>query len=424
MTRQRPDARRRQRRAGAWIAATVLSGGASAQSVSDATQLAGFQAGPVVIAPSLTAGYAYDSNVFLRSEDLAPSSDQVVTLQPALQVTVPFSNSTLRLGDTLSYVDYNRTAQTAGKTSNDAAGDLTLRFGSLDNLDLSAHRVSGVAETFAFEFDPSNQELQEVLRGNLYRSHTERASISREIEGVRGYRLALERNALRFEQPVEGVIDYRGFEGEGSYLQPLSPNTRLAFGYLGKRYDHFDASPGADPHAVYRKESGNEVYAQIEGQLGPRQPYSVRVGWERLAFAGTAATSRSGLIGQARLSAIVGGGTTFTVTAQYQPYRSTAKSSSFYVFQQIGGHVQRTFPRGSSVGGNLHLFQYDFAESASTGSSPRRDRTVRLEAYANLALADRVVFRISVLRSRKYSDFAGADYNSTVVFGGFVLGWI
>ena len=53
----------------------------------------------------------------------------------------------------------------------------------------------------------------------------------------------------------------------------------------------------------------------------------------------------------------------------------------------------------------------------------RRDQAVRLEAYANLAVRDGVVFRLSVLRTRKYANYPGADYNDTVVSGGFIFGW-
>ena len=424
MTGPRPDARRRQRRGAAWIAATVLGGGAWAQSVGDAPKPVGFPAGPVVIAPSLTAGYSYDSNVFLKPEEALPPPDQVLTLQPALQLTIPFSNSMFRLADRLTWVDYKVTPQVAGRTSNDALVDLTLKFGSLDILDLSARHIAGVAETLVF--DPGG----EVLRGNSYQLHTEGVAFFRQVGGARGYRFALARNALRFDRsPEVFAFDYRGFDGEGAYLQPLSPNTWLSFGYLGTRYDHYDIGPDSDPFAVYRTENGDAVYAQIEGRLGPKQPYSVRVGWERLAFAGNAAKDFSGLIGQAQLSAIVGGGTIFTVIAQRQPYRSffedgdpLTEDNNFYVFEQIGGRVDRPFPRGSSVGGDLSFSRNTYSEPAA--GIRREDRTIWLEAYANLAVRDRVVFRLSILKNRRYSNYPGADYSATVVFGGFVIDWI
>jgi hypothetical protein len=383
----------------------------------------GFALGPVILAPSLTTSYAYDSNVFQRSDAFAPSTDQVLTVQPAAILTVPFSNSAFRLGDTLRWVDYKNTAQVAGKTSNEAFADLNLRFATLDTLALSARRIAGVAETLAF--DPGREV---VFNGQFYRFHTETASIAREISGARGYRVALSRSVLRFDRSG-GVafFDYSGFDGEVSYLQSLSPNTRLAFGYLGSRYDHFDVGPGADPHAVFRTENGDVIYGQIEGRLGPRQPYRARLGWERLAFEGSAANDFSGLIGQADFSLIVGGGTILTLTSHRQPYRSFFLDNNFYVFDQIGERVDRTFPTGSSIGGSLLFARNSYGEPVPTGSAGevtrRRDRTYSLEVYANLALRERFAFRLSIRENRRVSDYAGADYNDTVVSGGLVLGW-
>jgi hypothetical protein len=427
MTGRPKGARRGHRRAVPWLAATILGGSVWGQSVGDASKPVGFSAGPFVIGPSLTAGYGYNSNVYQEPAEASPQSDQLISLQPALQLTVPFSNSAFRFGDTLTYIDYKRTTQTAGKSSNDAVADLTLNFGSLDKLDLAAHHTAGVAETLAF--DPGGEVK---FQGNAYRLHNETVSISREVAGARGYRFSVQRNVLKFDPSIEvNFINYSGFEGELAYLQPLSENTRLAFGYLGTRYDQFDAAAGSDPNVVFRSEVGDTIYAELEGQLGPRQPYSVRLGWERLTFADNAAPKDfSSVIGQARLSAIVGGGTMFTVVTQRQPYRSNVTNNNFYVFEQLSGQVARAFPRGSSVGGTLGFSRNSYGDPSPFPPPQestliyRQDRTVLLEGYANLAIGDRVIFRLSINRDRKYSNYPGADFNTTVVFGGFVLGWI
>jgi hypothetical protein len=420
MTERPLGARRRQRRAAAWIVASVVGGGACAQSARELGDVPGFKAGPVVIAPSLTAGYSYNTNVLQQSEAASPQPDSILTLQPALQLTAPFSNSMFRFADVFTYFDYKNTPQTNGKTSNDAIADLTLNFGSRHQLELSAHNVAGVAETL--DFDTGGEA---EFKGNSFQLHSEAVSLSREVGGARGYRLALARNAVRFDPSITvNFFNYRGFDGEAAYLQPLSPNTRLSFGYLGARYDHADA---AQPSTVSRTETGDTVYGQVEGQLGPRQPYSVRLGWERLAFAGpdeNEGDDFAGVVGQAKLSAIVGGGTMFTVMALRQPYRSNVDSNNYYVFDLIGGWVERIFPQGSSVGGDLALSMNSYNEPIREASYLRQDRRVQLEAYANLALAKRVIFRVSLARNRRYSNAPGAGYNETVAFGGFVLGWI
>jgi hypothetical protein len=418
MPRACPQARRRQRRAAAFIAATVLGGSAAAQSDVVAEHLVGFQAGPVVIAPSLTTGYGYETNVYLLSENAVPppSSDRVLTLKPAVQVTVPFSNSTFRFKDTLSWVDYDKTPQVAGKTSNEAEAAPALRFGSLDTLELSARHIAGVAETLAF--DPGGEVK---FQGNAYALHNEGVSISREAPGARGYRFALAHNALRWDRSVPITFyDYKGFDGEGAYVQPLSSNALLAFAYLGTRYDHFPINAESGPPA--RTEAGDTVYAQIDGRLGPKQPYRVRVGWERLAFEGNDAKDFSGIIGEVNLSAIVGGGTIITVTAIRQPYRSFFGENNFYVFDSVGARIERSFQRGTKVGGDVSysLNTYDEPDAGIL----RQDRTVFLEAYANLAVRDQVIFRLSIMKNRKYSNYPGADFDTTAVTGGFVFGWL
>ena len=61
--------------------------------------------------------------------------------------------------------------------------------------------------------------------------------------------------------------------------------------------------------------------------------------------------------------------------------------------------------------------------SVDPGQLERQDRAFLLEGYANLVIRDHVSFRLSVVKNRKYSNFPQADYNATVYFGGFVLGW-
>ena len=405
-----------------WLAATVFGGGAWAQSVGDAPKPVGFPAGPLVIAPSLTTGLEYNSNLFLNAQNASPTADQVLTVEPALQLTVPFSNSTFRFGDTLTWVDYKQTPQTSGRTSNDAAAELNLRFASSDVLDLAARSITGIAETIAF--DPGGEVK---FDGKPYTLHTESATLSREVQDARGYRLSLTRNALAFEPSATvDFFNYSGFDGEAAFVQPLSSNAKLSFGYLGTRYDHFDLN-SPDPYAVFRTESGDTAYVQLDGQLGTKQPYSARVGWERLDFTGNTAKNYSGIVGLAKMSVIVGGGTTITLNGLQQPYRSFFGDNNFYVFDQLGGTVDRHFPRGSSIGGSASLSRSVYREAVEQADGAlvyRQDRTVFFEAYGNLAISERVIFRLSASKVRRYTNFQGADFDGFVVFGGFVLGWL
>lgn len=414
-------ARRWPRRVAGCLAVGLACGAACAQSTVDLSRIVGFSAGPFVIAPTLATSYAYDSNVFFLSESSEPSGDEVLVVQPGVVLTLPFSNSVFRLGDSLKWTDYQKTPQTAGKTANDALGQLILNFGTSDRLQLTAHSISGVAETQAF--DPGGEV---TFQGHAYDLHTELVSLSREESNIRGYRFSLQRNALHFD-PDENVLffNFRGFDGEAAYLEPLSSNTRLAVGYLGTRYDHYNTD---DPYVIDRTEAGDALYAQLEGRLGPRQPFSIRLGWERLNFVSNNADSAgdySGLVGQASLSAVAGGGVTFTVRAQRQPFRSFFEQNNFYVFDLIGLQIARPFPQGSEFGGSLEIFRSSYPEPTPEDAPTvyRRDKTRRLEAYANLALRDHVALRFEIEKNWRYSNSEGADYNALAISGGIVFGW-
>jgi hypothetical protein len=358
-------------------------------------------------------------------------SDQILTFEPSIVLTVPFSNSSFQIGDTLNWLDYKETVQVNGRTSNEVFADLDLNFSTFDELELSARNINGVAETT--EFDPGGAT---TFNGNAYKLHNEAASISREINGKRGYRVRLARNVLKFDpnQTDVNFFNYSGFDGEVAFLQPLSSNTRLSFGYLGSRYDHYNTEAnfngnGLSQYDVARTEQGDVFYATIEGNLGPRQPYRVQVGWEWLGFGGVEAAggNYSGIVLQASSSFIVGGGTILALAAVRQPYRSFFPGNNFYVFNMVGFSAQRTFPHGTTLGATVNLSQSGYQAPVPPGyrgvGIVRSDRAIFAEAYANLAIRERVAFRISVRENVKASNYPGADYDDLVVFGGFVLGW-
>jgi hypothetical protein len=121
----------------------------------------------------------------------------------------------------------------------------------------------------------------------------------------------------------------------------------------------------------------------------------------------------------------VGGGTMFSVAFQRQPYRSFSLDSNYYVLNLIGGSVVREFPTGTNIGADLtfSLYSYNQLTTLQGAAFYRQDRTVHLQAYANLTVSKRVVFRFSIEKNRRKSNLPGAAYNNTVVFGGLVLGW-
>jgi hypothetical protein len=127
------------------------------------------------------------------------------------------------------------------------------------------------------------------------------------------------------------------------------------------------------------------------------------------------------------MSVILGGGTTLGLAAQQQPYRSFFGDNNFYVLDQIAGSIDRQFPQGSSIGAKANFTRTAYAEAEPQPDGQfvyRQDRTTYFEVYGNLAISERVIFRLSAWKTRKYTNFQGADYNAFNVFGGFVFGWL
>src|SRR5262249_25665133 len=122
----------------------------------------GVAVGPVIIAPSLTCSYDYDSNVFLfdPTEVSSPGPPGSATAEPAAAPVFPFGRSVFRLSDTYRWKNYEKTSELDGRAWNEAAASLLLRFSTRDAIEVSAELTDGRANTETF--DPGGQV---VFRG-------------------------------------------------------------------------------------------------------------------------------------------------------------------------------------------------------------------------------------------------------------------
>ena len=437
MTRPRSALRRalsRSRRAvplvvaAAWLPAAALT-------TDDLSN--GVPIGPVVVAPSLTCSYDYDTNVFLF--DVLPPQDPsnppahpppepqgIATIEPAVTLTLPFGQSLFKLSDTLRYRNYEKSAELNGRQSNIASADLALNFSSLDSLELTADLTNGKADTLAF--DPGGQV---VFRGESYRLDREGMKVAREVFGQLGYRVNVARSNLHFaDVQAPGFFDYSGYDGEAAALIPVLENANLSFGYVGTRFDHFDASPGPTNGTLSRREIGDTAYVGLEGRLGPRRPYHIRLGWESLKFDGGPAggTDYRGVVGEGALALVGGSGFSLLATAVRTPYRSFFEPNNYYLYQGGVLEARHLAPGGTSVGGRAQVALVNYPDPVATTEHPEgireRDWTFSLVGYANLAIRDHVSFRISLGRAVRTSNFPDRNYRDTVLSGGFIFGWL
>jgi hypothetical protein len=405
------------------VVALALAAGVLAQGQTLQEPPKGLTWGPVVFTPSLLFGYAFDSNVFQQSEILAPESDAVWSVEPTLGILVPFSNSSFRLTDRYRFRDYAETVQVHGRSSNEIEADLDLNFGSLDRLEIGGLRVDGVAETLVF--DPGGEV---VFSGESYRSYDAHVELARDDPGTRGYRVEIGRQALRFDETTDvPFFDYHGFYADASYLEPLRASMNLSLSYRGDRFEHFQAGEGQNAGDPFRTERGDAFYAGVEGRLASHRPYSLRIGWQELKFGSSPAPDFKGIVLNGNVALTGGRKTVVTIGADRTPYRSFFFNNNFYVFDDVRASVVHRLWRASELGASLTLGRLSYDDAVPPPDPQaglvREDTTVWIDAYANFALRDLVVFRLNFRRTRRDSNYDAGIFDQNVFFGGFVLGW-
>ena len=401
---------------------------AAASSRSAASDLPeGMLVGPWILAPSLTSGFAYDTNVFLASSTSTSSgtiSDRVLRVTPGLVAALPFRESLLKLDYSVTRLDYGKTPLERN-LSRDAGIDLALNFSTQDRLSLRANRNLGVAETLAF--DPGGEV---VFRGQGFDLTTYEIEAAREVFGHRGYRVRLSREALSFDPGTTvAFFEFRGIDAEVDYREPLSPRFWAVGDYEGRRYDHFLADEPTGSHEPFRKEDSDVVRVGLQGQLGEREPFLVRVGWGRFRFPGSEGSEYRGIVADASLVIRSVGRTELELGLQRRPWPSFFLNNNYYLVNSANLRLSRRWLQYSTMGieGWWQEATYGDPVPMNVPQQPgltRVDRTLRASVYANLMIRERLGVRISVDENHRNSNYLGAGFEGRVYFAGIVLGWI
>ena len=229
----------------------------------DPTGLVGFSGGAVRASPPrwppATPTTATSSSSPTNSD---PSGDEVVVVQPAVLLTLPFSNSVFRLGDTLRWTDYQKTPQTAGKTANDALAQLILNFGSTDTARADraqrrrGRRDSGVRSRRRGRFPGAR----------VRPAHRARLVVAAELERARLPPLARAKRAAA-STPIRTSCS--STTADSTARRRTSSRSRRTPGSRsdtsGTRYDHYTTD---DPYVIDRTEAGDTIYASSTASSG------------------------------------------------------------------------------------------------------------------------------------------------------------
>jgi hypothetical protein len=385
----------------------------------------GLPAGPWVLAPSLVAGYGRNSNVFLQSAEATPGpvSDTVLRVTPGLVATLPFRNSALKFSFSATRLDYGKIKLTRN-LSREGSADLALVFATTDRLSLRAKRTLGIAETIAF--DPGGEYR---FQGQGFDLDTYEVEAARDVLGHPGYKARIAWSALSLERGASlNFFEYRGYEAEGSFREPVSPRTWIVGDYEGRRYDHYLLPAAGGSPIPYRQERTDMLRAGVEGRLGEHEPFLVLVGWGRFRFPGSKGSNFDGLVVEANAAAGLGPSTTVFLDVTRRPWPSFFYDNNVYLVEGATARIEHRWLERLSAGAELGWHRASYMDPVPEPNEQagllRRDRTLRAALYANLMMLEKLGFRVSIEENHRSSNAVEQDYRGRVYFVGIALGWI
>lgn len=391
----------------------------------------GLRVGPWILAPGVTVGWARDSNVFYRTEGSSELADSLVRTQARLDATLLFLNSHLKLGYDAAVHRY-ATVRLPGRNWSQAfRGELSLLFGSRDRLTFEASRILGLAETQTF--DPGGEAL---FQGTPYTLDGLSFEARREVYGARSYAVSVARQDLDFPASTTlNFFEYRGYSGRAEYLEPVSPRLWVLSVVEARRFDHFTSAAGAAAVPFRREESALGL-AGLRGRLGPEARWSLLVGRAVSLFQGEHRRSEfRGPAWEAGAELALGPSSTVALSSTRRPLPSfflfgdDRSANDYYVLDEFGIRFERRLVSATRAGVRASVSRSKYSNPVPQLQDPstrvlRRDRTVYVEGFGDLAVGTRLFVRLSLIHHRRTSSFDGTGFRKTVALAGIGFGWL
>lgn len=391
------------------------------------TAFEGVPAGPWILTPLVAAQFGYDSNPFYASSDAGATGERNSRFSLGLGAALPFRQSGLNLGVRRDRLRYEKT-QLNEDTVDELEGELGLRFASSDTVALRTSWTRGIADTL--RFDPGGET---VFRGDPYRYREVSAAASREADRRWGYFARLTRRDLMFPDDDVGVdyFEYRGWDLEGEYRQPIRGTMSATLSYAGRRFEHYcnTVAPSGEPcpgvGEPFRDERGDAGYVGVRGTFAAKSPFWVRLGWLDLRYGGAITKGYSGPVGEANVRVAVGSGAFVEGILVRQVYSSFYENNNYFRYDSAQGRFGVNWANRWEVAVAL-LYARTRYDTPSSGlpAAPRRDDTLRAEAYANLFLPRRFGIRFTVTDERRDSNVVGLDFDRRTFLVGAFFGWL
>ncbi len=374
----------------------------------------GLEVGKWILAPSFTASYEAEDNVFLKTDDTA-TSDRVATLGGELKASLPFRNSNLELGYAATKEDYAKNDFQRDLTQL-ASVELQLEFRTGDRLTLRDRYRRDFAR--AEETDPGGET---TFQGEPYNFNTWQVDLTRDDPRRRGYRLHVERQDFIYEGKTDiGFFEYRGFANYFEYYQPLPDDRSWVVHYGTRRFDHYD--PESAVGVPFRTEKSDNVSLGMRGLLGKDQPYRIGLGYGRFRYEGDDGSEFHGLVGTAAWRLWLGGRTKLDLEAIRRPLPSNL--STYYINSAAVATLEREWQRfdlGTEFEYTKNAYADEIPDLECDGR--RKDSTYAVEAFWKLKIHERISYDLSSFYSRRSSTCDTSEYDAAGIETGLRIGW-
>jgi hypothetical protein len=412
---------------------TLFAGPAVARSVGYPPD--GLPVGRWILAPYFVSQVGLEDNLF-RVSGCAEDDPDCLEAQTVsrtmlgLAARLPVRNSLIELRYEAEKRRYERSAPPKRPLEEIAAALAQFSFSTGDQLAISDTYTRGSSDVRAideggeFEFQDDPYDL------NRFEAMWTRTNPSRQ-----GFILRFARVDLNFappenpdpEDPDNDLIpffDYRGFESNFEYRQPMAGRKWIRVYYDSRRFNHYNPNLRSETGVPFRKEVADTLQLGLGGTAGRNKPFNVRFGYGRYRLEGTGAEF-DGIVGAADLAIGIGARTNLTFNFWRRPLPSNFPT--YYIVNSLRMGVERPFLREFMAGVSLVYARSQYGDVLIIDGTPeneiRKDQRFVVEAYLDWFVHPRIAIRVAGGHQQRVSSSEGSGYTASAVSVGLRLGW-
>jgi len=407
---------------------TLFAGPAMARSVGYPPE--GLPVGRLILAPYFVSQVGVEDNLFRLSSCPVDEPDcfepqMVARNMLGLAARLPVRNSLIELRYEAAKRQYERAAPPRRALEEVADALFQLNFSSGDQLSIrdtytrGSSDVRAIDEGGEFEFQDRPFDLNRF-----------EAMWTRTIPSRQGFIVRFARVDLNFATPDDPLVnpipffDYRGFESNFEYRQPLAGRKWLRVYYDSRRFNHYDPNDRSQTGIPFRKEVADTLQLGLGGMAGRNKPFNLRVGYGRFRLEETGAEF-NGIVGAADLAIGIGARTNLTLNVWRRPLPSNF--NTYYIVNSFRVAVERPILRSFVAGVSVAHLRSQYGDllivDGVEDDEIRKDQRYLLEAYFDWFVHPRVAIRVAGGHQQRVSNADHSEFEASAASVGLRLGW-